>query len=164
VPNNVVVRRNRIRSVVSGNQLEGVGIRLENSESAKVYNNTITGVAAVAIRAGGGEQGATANLQVKNNLIVPNASALAISLGSQAPGFVSRSNLFAPGSLFRSPTTASMSFADWQATGRDPQSRQASPQLNAQLEPGPAAVDWGEDVGLPFCGAGPDVGAVETGC
>ncbi len=30
--------------------------------------------------------------------------------------------------------------------------------------PGPIAVDAGGDVGLPFCGKAPDLGALETGC
>lgn len=30
--------------------------------------------------------------------------------------------------------------------------------------PGPAAANWGENLGQPFCGSGPDAGAIETGC
>jgi len=32
------------------------------------------------------------------------------------------------------------------------------------LAPAPGAVDQGSDEGFPFCGAAPDLGAVETGC
>lgn|GEM_PF-5210669 len=32
------------------------------------------------------------------------------------------------------------------------------------LMPGEAAVDRGMDLGLPYCGAAPDIGAVESDC
>ena len=46
----------------------------------------------------------------------------------------------------------------------DTTSTAGSPDLGDAFGPGVAAVDHGTDVGLPFCGTGPDIGAVEMGC
>jgi len=171
VPYHVVVKENRIRNVVKGYQLEGIGIRLENSQSARVFNNTFSGVGYVAIMAGGGTGGATTDLMVKDNLISTGSStAYGLFLGPYLSGLLSRYNLFAPGTLFSainaSGARQTLDLSGWRSvTGQDGPSRVADPQLNPDtLVPGAAAVDWGEYVGISYCGAGPDVGAEETGC
>jgi parallel beta helix pectate lyase-like protein/uncharacterized protein DUF1565 len=171
VPYHVVVKQNRIRNVVKGNQLEGVGIRLENSQSARVFNNTFSGVGYAAIMAGGGTGGATSDLMIKDNLVSTGSSiAYGIYLGAYMNGLLSRYNLFAPGTLFSaiaaSGARQTLDISGWQSvTGQDHPSRVADPRLDpTTLVPGPAAVDWGEYVGISYCGAGPDIGARETGC
>ena len=171
VPYHVVVKRNRIRNVVRGSQMDGIGIRIENSDRARVFNNTFAGIGYAAIMAGGGEQGSTTDLMIKDNLIsTGNTTAYAVYLGAYMTGLLSRYNLVAPGTLFSalnsSGSRQTLTLSGWQSlTGQDIPSRQADPQLNPDtLVPGPAAIDWGEVVGLPYCGAGPDLGAVETGC
>jgi hypothetical protein len=171
VPYHVVVKQNRIRNVVKGYQLEGIGIRLENSQSARVFHNTFQGVAYAAIMAGGGDQGYTTDLMIKNNIInTGNTTAYGIYLSPYYSVLLSRYNLFAPGTVFSAVNSSgsrqTITLAGWQSvTGQDGPSRQVDPQLNLDtLVPGPSAVDWGEYVGVPYCGAGPDIGARETGC
>lgn len=171
VPYHVVVKQNRIRNVVKGYQMDGIGIRIENSQSARVFNNTFAGIGHAAIMAGGGEQGYTSDLMIKDNLIsTGNTTAFAVYLGAYMNGLLSRYNLIAPGAVFSalnsSGSRQTLTLAGWQTvTGQDAPSRQVDPQLNPDtLVPGPAAIDWGEVVGVPYCGAGPDIGAVETGC
>jgi hypothetical protein len=60
---------------------------------------------------------------------------------------------------------STLSLAAWLGQGRDPGSVEAATQLPADgFTPGSNAIDHGREVGLPFCGAAPDIGAVETGC
>ncbi|HEY8207145.1 MAG TPA: right-handed parallel beta-helix repeat-containing protein [Myxococcaceae bacterium] len=170
VPYHVVVKQNRIRNVVKGYQLEGIGIKLENSQMARVFNNTFVGVGFAAITAGGGDQGYTTDLMIKDNIIsTGNGTAYGIYLSPYYSVLLSRYNLFAPGTLFSAVTSGSrrtLTLDGWRsATGQDGPSRQVDPQLDpATMMPGPPAVDWGEYVGVPWCGAGPDIGAVESGC
>ena len=171
VPYHVVVKKNRIRNVVKGTQLEGIGIRLENSLRARVFHNTFAGIGHAAIMAGGGVQGWTSDLMIKDNLIsTGNTTAYGIYLGSYITGLLSRYNLVAPGTMFSAINSSgarqNVNLSGWQAvTGQDTPSRQVDPLLNmTTLVPGAVAADWGEDVGVPFCGVGPDIGAVETNC
>jgi len=136
-----------------------------------VFNNTFSGVGYVAIMAGGGTGGPTTDLMIKDNLISTGSSAAyGLYLYPYLSGLLSRYNLFAPGTLFSainaSGARQTLNLAGWQSvTGQDGPSRVADPQLDpATLAPGPAAVDWGEYVGIAYCGAGPDIGARETGC
>lgn len=162
VPYQVIIRKNRIHDMITqGGLMTGGGLVIANSESAVVENNTFTRLAGPALLLGTGDGGATSNLTVKNNLI---EAATLVVLGTQAPGLVMDSNLFQPGGVFRQLGTV-LDFVHWQLLGYDGRSQQTLPGLNPDtFVPGPAAIDKGEDVGLPYCGAAPDVGAVETGC
>ena len=97
-------------------------------------------------------------------------AAYGLFLGPSLSGLLSRYNLFAPGTLFSainaSGARQTLNLSGWQSvTGQDGPSRVVDPQLNPDtLAPGPTAVDWGEYVGIAYCGSGPDIGAVETGC
>ncbi|HET9450577.1 MAG TPA: right-handed parallel beta-helix repeat-containing protein [Aggregicoccus sp.] len=161
VPTRVLVRRNRIRNVRKASGLDGDAIRLENSESAQVVNNTMVDVGNAGIRVGGGTGGATSNLSVYNNIV---QAAVALHVGTQAPGLKLGANLYAPSSTVNS-AGSTLSLSAWLSQGKDPGSVEAAPQLPADgFTPGSNAIDRGREVGLPFCGAAPDIGAVETGC
>lgn len=162
MPSGVVIRRNRIHDILAAGGMEGTGIRVENSEGAVIVHNTLTRIGGQALWVGGGTGGPTSNLSVRNNII---DAALALHLGSQAPGLTMSSNLYPPGAVFTMDRVAE-SFDTWRATGQDSLSLQGDPAFSSltALVPGPIAVDRGEDVGLKFCGAAPDLGAVETGC
>ena len=164
VPTNVVVRRNRIRDVVKNSSgWEGNAIRLENSEAAQVVNNTLVNVGNAAIMLGGGTGGATSNLSVYNNLLQGSASVLHI--GSQAPGLKVGNNLYASSAKVYVSGSGSLSFSAWMSQGKDSGSLEAPLQLSTStFVPGSSAVDKGRNVGLGYCGAAPDIGAVETGC
>jgi hypothetical protein len=161
VPTNIVVRRNRIRDVIKDSTRDGDAVRLENSESAQVVNNTIVRVGGAAVRLGGGTGGATSNLKVYNNILQATE---VLRIGSQAPGLSVGNNLYASSAKFNVSGSGILSFSAWASQGKDSGSVEGALQLDGQFVPGSSAIDRGRNLGLPFCGAAPDLGAVETGC
>ncbi|MDY7224737.1 right-handed parallel beta-helix repeat-containing protein [Hyalangium rubrum] len=161
VPSGVIIRRNRVYDITNQNGGEGSGIRLENSEGTVVVNNTITRVAAAALVLGHGTGGPTSNVTVENNII---DAALAVNLGGQRPGMKMGFNLFPTNAQFKAGGSE-VGLDLFKETTGDLTSTSADPQLSAEFQPQAApAVDQGTNVGLPFCGGAPDIGAVETGC
>ncbi|WNG38150.1 DUF1565 domain-containing protein [Archangium violaceum] len=160
LPSGVVIRRNLIRDMSTARGTGG-GLQMANSQGTQVYNNTFTRLQAAALIVGSGQGGPTQDMVVKNNII---DAASAVKLGSQAPGLKMDSNLYRPGATFLKGGS-SLKLAQWRGQGFDGKSLEGEAQLNATtLAPGPLAVDRGENLGLKFCGAGLDIGAVETGC
>ncbi len=160
VPTGVVIQRNRIHDIVTTGGMEGTGMRLENSDGTKVLNNTIVRTAGFALRLGGGTGGATSNATVKNNIIDATQN---VNLGAQRAGLQMDGNLYGLSGSFGINGAA----ADWtafKALGVDATSLRADPGLSATFTPGPVAIDKGVAVGGTYCGAAPDLGAVETGC
>ncbi len=160
MPSGIIIRRNRVHDITDVGGGEGTGIRLENSNGTVVVNNTLTRVT-TALILGHGTGGATQAPVVQNNIV--DASPLAVNLGSQAPGMKMGSNLFPAGAQFKAKG-ALVGLEQFKAAAGDSTSTAGSPDLGDGFGPGVAAVDHGSDVGLPFCGAGPDIGAVELGC
>jgi hypothetical protein len=162
-PSGVAILKNRIYDIVQGPQLEGVGIRVENSTGAVVFNNTFTRIIGPVMMIGFGTGGATQDLTVENDLF---ASPVGIDLGPQAPGLKMDHNLYQDGVRFQDSKGALQSLSAWKAMRLDVHSDDASGAqlLGANWAPGPSAQDQGVDVGLPFCGKAPDIGATETGC
>ena len=157
-PSGIVIRRNRIRDMLTLGGMTGGGLQLAVSTGTQVYNNTFTRLQGPALSVGSGTGGPTENLVVKNNII---DAAYVMKLGTQAPGLKMGRNLYRPGATFNGST-----LSQWKARGFDTDSLESSTLLNSttSLVPAPAAVDRGENLGLPFCGAAPDIGAVESGC
>ncbi|QSQ14489.1 right-handed parallel beta-helix repeat-containing protein [Myxococcus landrumensis] len=167
-PTNVSVRRNRIHGMKSA---EGAALRIENGNDVRVLHNTVTGTSGFALVIGHGTGGASSNVVVRNNLF--NARH-AVNLGPLAPGLTMESNSYQPGANF----TFGDFFApanDWKgtplATWKQERSLDVSSNESATaltdtkgFTPGAGAVDQGMDLGLPFCGSAPDIGAVESGC
>jgi nitrous oxidase accessory protein NosD len=160
MPSGIVIRRNRVHDMTTDNGGEGTGIRLENSEGTVVVNNSITRVA-TALIIGHGTGGPTKAPVVRNNIV--DSAPIAVNLGGQAPGLQAGSNLFPAGAQFKRNGTLVGLEAFKSATG-DTTSTTGASGLDASFGPGSEAVDKGTDVGLPFCGAAPDLGAVELGC
>ncbi|QRK07596.1 right-handed parallel beta-helix repeat-containing protein [Archangium violaceum] len=162
VPGGVVVRRNRVHDITKDGGGEGTGIRFENSEGAVLVNNTVTRVAGSALILGHGTGGATSNLQVENNLIAE--APVAVDLGGQSPGLKMGHNLFPAGAQFKRGGTVVDLVGFQQASGDTTSTTGEAGAAPPAFGPDSAAVDRGVDVGLPFCGGAPDIGAVETGC
>lgn len=160
MPTGVVIRRNRVHDITTESGGEGTGIRVENSESAQVVNNTITRVASAALVLGQGTGGPTNNVTVENNII---DGPVAVSLGSQRPGMKMGFNLFPASARFKAGAAEVGLEAFKQAAG-DTTSATGEASLSQDFAPSTPAVDKGTDIGLPFCGGAPDIGAVETGC
>ncbi len=160
MPTGVVIRRNRVHDITTENGGEGTGIRLENSEGALVVNNTITQVGNAALVIGHGTGGPTSNVTVENNII---DAPVAVSLGHERPGLKMGFNLFPVSSSFKSGKVV-VSLAEYRQNSGDTTSLTGATALSPDFAPSAPAVDRGTNVGLPFCGAAPDIGAVETGC
>jgi nitrous oxidase accessory protein NosD len=160
MPTGIVIRRNRVYDITNKGGGEGSGIRLENSVGTVVVNNTITRVAAAALVLGQGTGGPTQNVRVENNII---DAEVAVRLGGQRPGLKMGFNLFPANAQFETGAQV-VGVEDFkQATG-DATSVATDTRLSPDLKPEAPAVDSGTNVGLPFCGSGPDIGAVEVGC
>ncbi|WP_199732904.1 MULTISPECIES: nitrous oxide reductase family maturation protein NosD [unclassified Corallococcus] len=159
VPSSVVVRRNRLHDITDAGGGEGTAIRLENSQGTVVANNTITR-AKSAIILGHGTGGPTESLRVENNLV---DSPIAVDVGGQAPGLQMGSNLYPAGAQFKHNGQLVALDAFKAATG-DASSTGGDVTVSEVFAPSPSAQDKGLDVGQPFCGAAPDIGAVELGC
>ncbi|WP_163997315.1 right-handed parallel beta-helix repeat-containing protein [Pyxidicoccus caerfyrddinensis] len=160
VPTGIVVRRNRVHDISTVGGGEGTGIRLENSSGTVVVNNTISRVS-TALIIGHGTGGPTQAPAVQNNIV--DTTPIAVDLGGQAPGMKMGANLFPAGAQFKQNGTL-QGLEQFKAAAGDTTSTGGSPDLGEAFAPGVAAVDHGTDVGLPFCGASPDIGAVEMGC
>ena len=159
VPQAIVVRRNRVHDITDANGGEGTGIRLENSQGTVVSNNTITR-AKSAIILGHGTGGPTQALRVENNLV---DALVAVDVGAQAPDLKMGSNLYPAGAQFMHNGQLVALDAFKTATG-DVSSTGGDVAVSDVFAPSPSAQDKGLDVGQPFCGAAPDIGAVELGC
>ncbi|HEY8205892.1 MAG TPA: right-handed parallel beta-helix repeat-containing protein [Myxococcaceae bacterium] len=162
MPSGVVIRRNRIHDTVAVDGTDGVGIGVENSQGARIEQNTLTRLAGYALRVGGGTNGPTDQLKVRNNIL---DAASAIRVGSSAPGLQVDSNLYPAGATFTVPQGPE-SWDAWRASGQDGRSVIGSPGFPSadSFVPGALAVDHGQDLGGSYCGAAPDLGAIETGC
>jgi nitrous oxidase accessory protein NosD len=162
VPSGIVVRRNRVHGITKASGGEGSGIRLENSDGTVVVNNTVTGVAGTALLLGHGTGGPTSDLTVQNNIIDGETD---VSLGAERPGLKMGKNLYGGAGRFLLGTSDAVDFEAFQAKSGDSTSSVGNPGLDSTtFAPGNAAIDQGQDVKLEFCGAAPDIGAVETGC
>jgi nitrous oxidase accessory protein NosD len=166
-PTNVSIRRNRIHGLKTP---EGSAIRIENGSDVRVLHNTLSGTDGFGLVLGHGTGGDSSNVVVRNNLI---ATRNAVNLGPHAPGLRMESNVYLPGAGFATgsffvPVVSWVggTLATWQAAGRDTDSKESASALADAVDftPGLGAVDQGMDLGLPYCGAAPDIGAVESGC
>jgi hypothetical protein len=160
-PTGITIRRNRIHNMVTqGGRMTGGGLVIEHARDVTVVHNTFTRLEGPALITGVGFGGPTINLMFKNNIV----EAPLLIIGRHVPGLAINSNLYRPGMPFNSGGRL-VDFGHWRSLGRDVRSRQMSAGLSADtLLPGANAVDQGEYVGLPFCGAAPDIGYAETGC
>ncbi|WNZ65060.1 right-handed parallel beta-helix repeat-containing protein [Myxococcus sp. MxC21-1] len=160
MPTGVVIRRNRVYDMTEAGGGEGTGIRLENSKGTRVVNNTVTR-AATALIIGHGTGGPTQSPVVQNNIFAE--APIAVNMGPMAPGMKMGNNLFPAGAQFKKDGKP-VDLTAYQSTSGDITSRLGSADLGAAFAPGPMAQDSGADIGIPFCGGGPDIGAVELGC
>jgi nitrous oxidase accessory protein NosD len=160
VPAGVVVRRNRVHDLTTVGGGEGTGIRLENSDGAMVVNNTISRAAHAALVLGHGTGGATSNLTVENNII---DGQVAVSLGALHPGLKMGFNLFPASAQFEQGQQL-VSIDSYRQASGDTTSVTGDAAVSQDFAPASTAVDHGTNVGLPFCGSAPDIGAIEVGC
>lgn len=161
MPAQVVIRKNKIRNVMTGNGMEGIAISVANADRPIIEHNTFADISVMAVRIGDGTNGPTDGLTLRNNIL---SGPRALQVGSQAPGLISKNNLIE--ATGRIQTAAGLlTLQQWQATGADTGSKtSAGPLCDATYAPISAAVNAGTATGAAFCGSAPDIGAVETGC
>ncbi|MCP3103863.1 right-handed parallel beta-helix repeat-containing protein [Myxococcus sp. K15C18031901] len=166
-PTNISVRRNRIHGL---KMPEGSAIRIENGVDVRVLHNTVTGTEGFALVLGHGTGGDSTRVAVRNNLF---ATRNAVNLGPYVSELDLRSNVYLPRASFTTgkffvPESSWVgdALSAWKQQGQDTASSEAAEALAdaKTFAPGVGAVDKGMDLGLPYCGAAPDIGAVESGC
>ncbi|QDE69873.1 hypothetical protein BHS09_24435 [Myxococcus xanthus] len=166
-PTNISIRRNRIHDLKTP---EGSGIRIENGSDVRVLHNTVVGTDGFAFVVGHGTGGPSTNIAVRNNLF---ATRNAVSMGLSAPGLSMTSNLYLADAAFNTGIFVApqsgwvgSTLAHWLSNGVEQDSDEGGEPLVDldTLMPGERAVDRGMDLGLPYCGAAPDIGAVESDC
>ncbi len=168
LPSDIVVRRNRVWGSVDA----GYGLRVNAAERVKLYNNTISGLAGMGIIIGSAENGPSKQVEVKNNIV--SDCALVARVGPTYEGVSFERNLFfntGRAVTLRLMGGPNLNLATWRTkTGWDRASLELAPSfLNAPaadfgLATASPARNVGLDVGLSFCGAGPDLGALEAPC
>ncbi|NTX01438.1 nitrous oxide reductase family maturation protein NosD [Myxococcus sp. CA040A] len=166
-PTNISVRRNRVHSL---KMPEGSAIRIENGVDVRVLHNTVTGTKGFALVLGHGTGGDSTNVAVRNNLF---ATRNAVNLGPYTSGLDLAANVYLQGAHFTKgnffipeDSWVGELLAAWKQQGQDVSSAESANALvdTNTFMPGTGAVDRGMDLGLPFCGSAPDVGAVESDC
>jgi hypothetical protein len=155
-------------------------IKLDGASSSHIYNNTIYGINPHLVEGAGIFLGIGTNCVIKNNIIYSNAVA-AINTGYRSMHIaetvgtvISDYNLFYCEDAAARPIAwrgISYTTATWSkyksVSGQDTHSPfPANPRFvsssDYHLQSGSPAIDAGIDVGLPFSGKAPDLGAYET--
>jgi len=181
VPDNVTISKNYIHDTFSvvgqeSNRGNGAGIVVREANNVKVWNNTITTVATTCMvvtwpnpSEKNPAPGAPTNLQIKNN---------SFSGCGEAEIFLRNKDGLKPTDWlidfnhYGSAVGGTLAFGSkllplltWQSDiGYDQHSLTTlgSGIVTARFLPEASLVDHGTDVGLPFCGSAPDIGAFES--
>lgn len=142
---NITIRNN----IVANHDLDGIAVR-DDVENVHIYNNTIYGVGQYGIYF----KYNVAGVIVRNNIIHLGAGKQHIYNNNNAPGITVDHNLYWPAPLKITDVVAADPLV------ADPLFANAA-QLDFTLRPNSPAIDAGVEVGLPFLGKSPDLGAVE---
>ncbi|QDE93350.1 hypothetical protein BHS06_32610 [Myxococcus xanthus] len=169
-PTNIVIRRNLVRDGLGGGE-EGSGIRVDTTSNVKVHHNTVWNMPGPCLTFGHGDTGASASLDVRNNVF--SGCGVAVRGGPGRSGAVVDANLYFRNSgpaLFRL-NGVDMGFSQWRSqSGLDGRSQDKAPGFvnidtgDFRLGSGSPALNAGLSLGLTWCGPGPDQGAFESDC
>ncbi len=171
---NVVVRRNLLFDHSTEQQGSGDGLRFGTSVNVRVYNNTLVNMPNAGIRLGDGDNGPAVNLQVFNNILVDTGSALDVHTAG-VWGLFSDRNLAwnSAGPVAFRVNSAMTGLSGWvSALGQDKTSRLENPRFIGSprshdfytqvASPARDVALVVADVASPMCGAGPDLGFLES--
>ncbi|XXF78734.1 right-handed parallel beta-helix repeat-containing protein [Myxococcaceae bacterium GXIMD 01537] len=170
-PTHVIVRRNLVRDGGRVGTDEGMGIRVGTSIDVAVQHNTLWNLPGVGLDFGRGDSGPSQGLDVRNNVLAGCGTVL--RAGSGRAGAVVDANLYSglQGAARFVSDGVNTDLTGWRvASGLDRRSREGVPGFvdaaagDFRLSASSPARDAGLSLGLPFCGAGPDLGARESDC
>ncbi|HLT30409.1 MAG TPA: right-handed parallel beta-helix repeat-containing protein [Myxococcaceae bacterium] len=166
-PSNVVVRRNVMWSGNATNGGEAGGIRLANVNGVVVFHNTIHDMSGYCISYG--SSGTSRDVTIVNN--ISSNCGLSVRAGTTTDRVFVDNNLYfnSGGALTFRLGNSQVNFDRWRNDGgHDRESLQADPRFvdaraqDFRLAAGSPALDRGTDVAEGFCGALPDLGALES--
>jgi parallel beta-helix repeat protein len=144
----VVIRNN----VVLNHADDGITIRYYGSvRNVEIYNNVVFGNGAVGLRVSAYN---VDNITVKNNIFSSNATQIDVSS--------SLSNFILSHNLYHQPPSVGQGIQDQNPIFGDPLFVNPSAG-NFHLQANSPAIDAGINVGLPYFGSAPDLGAFEYG-
>ncbi|MBC8076873.1 MAG: right-handed parallel beta-helix repeat-containing protein [Chloroflexales bacterium] len=170
-PQGVTIRNNYVHTITlagSGNSGDGVGIVVREGANVRVWNNTVQNTAGPCIVLTWADDARPNSVQLLNNALSGCGSAEVWVKDVSIPALRIDYNGYdrAGGARFQIGSRA-LSLAAWRAsTGHDMHSLETAGAVGREglLVAGAALIDRGTDVGLPFCGAAPDIGAYEASC
>ncbi|RKY87675.1 hypothetical protein DRQ15_10705, partial [candidate division KSB1 bacterium] len=160
---NVVIRNN----VITANNFHAILIRGPATKNIEIYNNTFYQNGRQGINVGDGSGTGISNVIIKNNIfedspndngkVYPSWYKIAhIQVGENVENVVLDNNLYWPESVpFYGITDTNAIFGDPLFVD--------TTNNNFHLQETSPAIDVGVDVGLPYSGAAPDLGAFEYG-
>ncbi len=169
-PTNIVIRRNLVRDGLGGGE-EGSGIRVDTTSNVKVHHNTVWNMPGPCLTFGHGDTGASASLDVRNNVF--SGCGVAVRGGPGRTGAVVDANLYyrSSGAAVFRLNGVDMGFSQWRSqSGFDGRSQEKAPGFlnidtgDFRLGSGSPALNAGLSLGLSWCGPGPDQGAFESDC
>jgi len=167
----VVIRGNLLFDNTIAGGGKGDGLRVGTSYRVRMYHNTVVNMPTSGIKIGDGDRGPAVDAQIYDNLVVDTAAALDVLL-TGTTGLSSDRNL-----AWNSANTASFklngsmkSLSSFQSAARlDATTLVANPLFvddprsnDFYTKPGSSARDRAKTSYLSTCGAGPDVGFLES--
>ncbi len=158
---NTIIQQNLIHNnVLGGIRVYGFG-KGAKPDHIYIFNNTIKNRDSEAgIKIGGGPR----NIQVLNNIITGEMEAFIFTDEQSLEGFLENYNIFFGTGIFRYASIVYDSFVKYtEATSLGTRSYYQDPLLDTDYNPTKEsiAIDNAFDVGIPFSGKGPDIGAFE---
>ena len=154
----VVFRRNLIFDSVTESGSVGGGLRAGPAREIEIYDNTLYNVPAYGIRLG--DDGTIGRSVIMNNIFEQVGKAIDVNLPN-APGLHSDRNLFWNAGLA----------TDWRTRGFEKTSYFQNPMFvtnprynDFYTQPTSPARNTAIHTTIPFCGAGPDIGFLESDC
>jgi hypothetical protein len=172
-PENVVIRNNFISDLFiegdDSNKGNGAGIVVREASGVQVVNNTFRNAAGICLVVTWASDALPpTGVTLRNNVSSGCGVAELFLKDTTPPGLALDYNSYdrPAGARLRLGSTA-YGLPEWSAvTGFDTHSLAVVSALmpDGKLEGGSPLIDRGVNVGLPFCGSAPDIGAFEYGC
>ena len=171
VPSNITIHHNRIHTITmvgDNNAGDGAGIVVREATNVRIWNNTVQTTAGPCLVLTWSDDSHPSGVEVLNNALSGCGSTELWAKDVKFPNLRIDYNGYdrVGGARFQIGSRA-FTLVTWRvATGYDMHSTETvgAVAIGGPLTAGAALVDRGTDVGLPFCGAAPDIGAFETGC